>query len=447
MICFASDRVGQLNAFQRVMLQWSELCPYNAVHTYKLDGPLDTTRLQEAAREAFNFNGIGVAEIDCKYGSYRHRRDDSPVVEVIGGEGAPESRLIAHVAREINRPFERPVCRPFRICGIATEGTSHYVTLTYDHWISDSIGARLVMRHVLDRYLGLGIPENQETLDLYPGTYAEMFADQLRGPRLAMPLLRSICGWVKNRSAWQTAYGSMRHTSVGYRLYHVQPRTVEAVRRFARENGASVNDVFLAALGRAMRCFLPRRRSRNGAGNMVMGTIVDTRADAAEDLSESLGTFLGYYVVRLTSDRMTELDRLTQLVAAKTKSIKTSRSYLDSAVNLRVSSAIWPRLRPDNRAYFARRALPLTAGISNVYLRDSWLTRHGTGQILDYHRAVSTGPSLPLVISPTTFQDQMNIGVNYRETGFSASRVDDIMTAFTQQLEMLPSESSLRWAA
>jgi NRPS condensation-like uncharacterized protein len=303
------------------------------------------------------------------------------------------------------------------------------------------------MRHVLGRYLGLEIPENQQSVDLYPGTYAETFSNRLRGLRLAMPVLRSVCGWVKNRSAWQTSYASLRQTSVGYGLYHVQPRTIEAMRRFARANGASVNDLFLAALGRAIRPFLPRRHCKNGRRKIAIGTIVDTRADATEDLSESLGTFLGYYVVRLAGDRMAELDRLTQLVAAKTKSVKANRSYLDSAVNLRVSSAISRRLRPEHRAHFARRALPLTAGISNVYLRDSWMTRYGAGRILDYHRAVSNGPSLPLVISPTTFNDQMSIGVNYRETGFSRSRVDDIMTAFTRQLEMLAEEPSLCRAA
>jgi NRPS condensation-like uncharacterized protein len=447
MICLASDRVGQLNAFQRVMLQWSELCPYNAVHTYKLAGPLDVARLQESVRDAFDFNGIGVAEIDGELGWYSHRRDDRPSIGAVGGEGSAEDRLIEHVGREINRPFERPMCRPFRIAALDAGPNSHYVILTYDHWASDSIGARLVMRHVLGRYLGLDIPENSETLELYPGTYAEMFSRRLRGPGLAMPVLRSVCGWVQNRSAWQTAYASVRQPSVGYGLYRVQPQTVEAVRQFARAMGASVNDVFVAALGRALRRFLPRRHAKNGAASMAVGTIVDTRADAVEDLSESLGTFLGYYVVRLAGDQMGDLDRLTRLVAARTSAIKARRSYLDSAVNLRIASAIWPRLPPEGRAHFARRLMPLTAGVSNVYLRDSWLSRYGAGRILDFHRAVSTGPSLPLVVSPTTFCNQMTLGVNYRETGFSRRRIDDIMVTFIEQLETLAEKPALRRAA
>ena len=57
-----------------------------------------------------------------------------------------------------------------------------------------------------------------------------------------------------------------------------------------------VNDVFLAVLTRAMADFLPRRSSKGASTQLALGTIVDTRGDAGEDLSESLGTFLGYFV-------------------------------------------------------------------------------------------------------------------------------------------------------
>ena len=231
---------------------------------------------------------------------------------------------------------------------------------------------------------------------------------------------------------------------LGYALYRVRPGTVRKVRQFARDNEASVNDVFLAALCRAMAPFLPRRSSKAGAHDMTLGTIVDTRADASEDLSESLGTFLGYYLVRVAGDGKVGLDELTRRIAAATRVKKQRRSYLDSAVNLRVASAIWPHLKPESRLHFARRALPLTAGISNVHLRGTWIERQGAGRILDFHRAVSNGPALPLVISPTTIRDQMNIAVSYRVTGFSQSKIDGIMQSFVEQLETLGGQVETR---
>ncbi len=440
MICRATSPIGRLNAFQRVMLQWSELHPYNAAHTYQLSGPLKLPALRQAIREALDHNGLGIAEIDPDGVWYRHEADGSPQsgeVELVGGEGAAEDRLAAHLSRELNRPFARPRCRPFRFSVVEAGPTSHYVSLTYDHWVADSVGARLLMRHVLGRYLRLDIPENQGTLDLYPGTYREVFAHRLHGSHLAMPVLRSIRSWFDNRSAWRVAYASVSQMAIGYALYGARPGTVQKVRRFAHANEASVNDVFLAVLARAMAEFLPRRSAKSGARHMALGTIVDTRGDASEDLSESLGTFLGYFVARVAGDRSIGLDELTRHIAATTGPQKAQRSYLDSAVNYRIAGAVWPLLKPERRLHFARFALPLTAGISNVYLRGTWIEQHGAGRILDVRRAVSNGPTLPLVVSPTTLGENMNIAVTYRLTGFPQAKIDGIMQSFVEQLETL----------
>jgi hypothetical protein len=422
------------------MLQWSELHPYNAAHTYRISGPLSLQSLRQAIQDAFDHNGLGVAEIDPNGVWYRYEVEDlphPPEIEVVAGEESPENRLAAHMTKELNRPFERPRCRPFRFSVVDAGPTSHYVSLIYDHWAADSVGARLVMRHVLGRYLDLDIPENEEPLDLYPGTYREVFAHRLQGHHLAWPMLRSMRSWLDNRSTWRVAYASARQIATGYALHPVRPGAVQDIRQFARENEASVNDVFLAALCRAMAPFLPKRSAKAKSHDMTLGTIVDTRADASEDLSESLGTFLGYYLVRVAGDGNVGLDELTRRIAVVTSGKKQRRSYLDSAVNLRMASAIWPRLKPESRAHFARQALPLTAGISNVHLRGTWIERQGAGRILDFSRAASNGPSLPLVLSPTTIRDQMNIAVSYRATGFSQSKIDGIMQLFVEQLETL----------
>ena len=65
---------------------------------------------------------------------------------------------------------------------------AHYVIAAYDHWAADSAAARLVLRHVLDRYCEWNRPENRRPLDLYPGTYREVFSHRLGGARLLRPV-------------------------------------------------------------------------------------------------------------------------------------------------------------------------------------------------------------------------------------------------------------------
>lgn len=434
MICPSLKLCGRLNAFQKVMLHWSELHPYNAAHVYKIAGPLRLEALTEALDEAYRFNGIGAVEIEDDGVRYHHEPDDVPEIPVFQGGEDPEGVLAAQLTRELNRPFDRPRCQPLRYSVIDAGPSAHYVAATYDHWVADSIAARLVLRHVLGPYCGLSVPENRVPLDLYPGTYRDAFSHQLGGSRVAAAAARAVGQWLKSGSCAHVAYTSAGQMAVQCEFRRLGAEKVARLREFARGHGATVHDVILAALGRAMAEFLPRRcRVQNP--DLALGTIVDTRADAQADLSNSLGAFLGYYVVRCRPDGATGLGDLTRCVAGATQPIKAGAGYLDSLVGMQVVNAIWPCLCQATKPHFMRKVFPVVAGVSNVFLRDTWINRPGTAKILDFMRVAPTGPSIPLVLTPTTFDGQMNLGVTYRATGFSRVRIDGILDAFLDQID------------
>ena len=54
---------GQLNAFQKVMLQWSSLHPYNATHTVQDCGIAARGPVREAARDTNLAHGLGVVHL------------------------------------------------------------------------------------------------------------------------------------------------------------------------------------------------------------------------------------------------------------------------------------------------------------------------------------------------------------------------------------------------
>jgi hypothetical protein len=434
MICPSDNRLGRLNAFQRLMLQWSELHPYNAVHVYRIARPLERARLVDAVRQTFFATGLGLVEIDAGELTYRCRTDYAPEVTVVDGGDDPESALADWVSRELNRPFARPRCKPWRFSALRAGADAHYVVVAYDHWVADSVAARFVLQHVLDRYCGWNRPENRRPLDLYPGTYREVFPQRLGPAGLLKAGVHSFGQWMGTRQAAQVPYASSRQMDVRFELHRAAAGTAPRLREFARSLGATVHDVVLAALGRAMAAHLPRRATQKGR-SLSLGTIVDVRGEAQEDLDGSLGAFLSYFLVRLAADRSMGLAEAVRCVAAATGPIKARRTYLNSMLNMKLAGAVWPRLRATAKPFFMRRMLPMTAGVSNVVIRDGWLARSANGDVTEYFRGASTGPILPLVLSPTTLGEQLNVGVSYRTAGFSSRKIADVMGLFMEQIE------------
>ena len=308
------------------------------------------------------------------------------------------------------------------------------MTTTYDHWVADSVSARLILRHILGRYCGLSIRENDEPLELYPATYREAFGRRLRGVRLAMATaVRCAIGertappgrWpIRRARKWPWAISCIRCRRTGWSNCDISP---------ALRERRSTN-VLLAALARTMGEFLPRRWSRGKSREMALGSIVDTRPIARGDLSHTVGMFLAYYLVRRGHDRKASLAETTREVAEMTRPIKERQRYLDSMVNMKFINMIWPYLRESWKPHFMRKALPMTAGVTNIVLRERWLEEN-RGRILGYSRGSPIPPNVPLALAPTTLGDEMTIGITYRATGFGQEKIDGVVEMLLDQLE------------
>ena len=147
-----------------------------------------------------------------------------------------------------------------------------------------------------------------------------------------------------------------------------------------------------------------------------------------------MGAFLGYYLVRNDPDATIGLDEATRQIAARTCPIKAQHHYMDSLVNMQFINTVWPWFSANTRRHFMRKSLPMSGGMSNVVVRDAWMNDN-RDTIVDYHRGVSTGPNMPIVLSPTTYGDHLNIGVSYRIAGFSCAKIDTLMEIVRDQIE------------
>lgn len=435
MVGISREGFGCVSAFQRLMIQWSELHPFNAAHVCKISGALRGDDLRRAVSSTFLQLGLGRAELSPDGLFYRHEADPSPEVEVVAGGETPERTLAYHVTGQLNRPFARPRCRPLRVSAVGSRLGCHYVSVAYDHWVADSVAIRLLLRHIMARYCGLEDPDALAALQVHPATYRTVFANRLKGLPLAGASCRWLGRWLRAGEAVRVAHTSSSQMAVNYELHRAADETAPRLVHFARGLGVSVNDVILAALARAMAEHLPRRRQKGRLPAVALNTIVDARGAASRSLTNTFGMFMANYVVRYRRERATSLGDLARQIADTTGPVKRHRRHLDSVIGMKLIGAVWPHLTAAARPRFLQWATPLTAGVSNVLVRDPWMGAPDDGPVVDYFRAGPAAPVVPLLITPTTWGHRLNVGVTYRATGFSRAKIDAILRMFLDQLE------------
>jgi len=421
-----------LNSFQRVMLQWSDVYPYNACHLYRLSGTGDPQRFREAARRALVAAGWGRAIVEAggRYASFgpcddvevRQAMDVSP-----GG-----AELDREVAAELNRPFDRPECRPIRFV-FAAEGAAacHWIVATYDHWTADSVATRLLMRRILAEYLGNPC-EDSGPLDVCDRSLLGALREPLSPWRRWRTAVNTVARALLERQPVKPPAAGRDGREVGFRLFRGDDGMADGLWRFARNRGATVHDVFLAVLHQVLGRHLPCRRSLTQCDKIALGSIVDIRSEAAGPFRESLGVLLGFWTLRERVGAFRSLSDAVERLAVRTRQIKARRTHLDSLVSIGIGAAAWPWLPRPWRARLMRRTMPLTAGVTNVVVRDRWLEQSCAGTIVEYARAAPLGPTVPLVISPTTRGNRLNIGFTYAASEFTepqiAAIIDDVLS-------------------
>lgn len=416
-----------LNSFQRVMLQWSDVYPYNACHLYCLSGAGDPQRFREAAQRMLAAAGWGRAIIEAggRYASFGPC-DEVEVREVVGASAAKVD-LDREITVELNRPFDRPECCPIRFVFVADGAAPcHWIVATYDHWTADSVTMRLLMRRIVGEYLGEPC-EDSRPLPVCDRSLLNALREPLSPWRRWRTAVNTVARALLERQPVKPAAAESEGRAVGFRFFRFEEGMADRLWRFARDHGATVHDVFLAVLHQVLGRHLPCRRSLTQCDKIALGSIVDIRSEMAGPFRQSLGVLLGFWTLREKVGAFESLSEAVEQLAVRTRQIKSRRAHLDSLVSIAIGAAAWPWLPRRWRARLMRRTMPLTAGITNVIVRDRWLEHSFAGTIVEYARAAPLGPTVPLVISPTTMGNRLNIGFTYAASELAERQIAAII--------------------
>ncbi len=388
----------RLNTFQSLMRAWTELAPYSFIHAVRLEEPADAARWHAAVRAV-----LPVLELDPRSFSI-----ESPAVPID-----------VHLAAELNRPFA-PGDLPLRFFLLPAEGSGHWFGVVIDHWFADDFTARAWLQWIVDGYHGTGS---------VPPPVGSFWAERPpRGRGWWMEGMNLLQQGAALRSARRIPLRDPLDFTVGVLRAELPAETLEAARQCAREAGATVHDVFLAAAAQAcaqLRPAAPGSR-RDGLG---LASAIDLRRFETSAAGNTGGLLISQYVIVETRPDEVPMPDLVARIARKTRLLKAASGRAVLCAGLlfwRLSRTPWAK------ATLHLRGAPLAAGLSNVNLSGSWLEQ---APIAEFRRVAPAGPAVPFVFMITTWRGRIAVDATYRTTAFSRPEAERLLEDFAQRLQ------------
>lgn len=403
----------RLNYFQRRMLRWEAIHPYNAVHAVRTAGPARLDALRKAITAVCAEAGIGQAKVRRSRGCLEYTPLTQPAeIKVVHSQNA-EQELASILTEQINTPFAGAASHPLRWTVLQhRDGAAHDVIVCYRHVVADAAPICVLLAAVLRRYFD---PGDGRT----PPALTALAPADLRW--LERPVRRH--GGL--RSVWRAAR-VFRQVHYAHRLKENKPRTnstrvivrpveglsLATLRQACRARRVNLSDAFMAALAAGIAEKTSQKNTRGRRRQLALGGVVSFRRHVRDTDDTYFGVALGDYVV-LIEDPDLPLDKLVLQVAAQRRRQTPKQHTAESAACLALSRLLWPVFFKPNRRKTYRKVFPVCAGVSpfEVNLRTFGQT---AGRIQRYVRASPPGPATPIVLAPTGFGDRLELALIHR---------------------------------
>jgi hypothetical protein len=424
---------GRLNRFQRTMLDWNELHPYNAVHVVQVSIVLDLPRLREVIQTTLEGLGLINLSVDREAGTFHYGGgavvNEITLIEEGGPAGSP---LTAEIERQLNTAFPRSGSfNPFRFFIVSQEG-SFSLGLAYFHPIADAESVVWLLKELVAAYRKGVCPGSSLPVELYPGRLGDwvlrrpiVLARQVAALPAFIRIMRTSC-----RPRYREA-GDMRN---GFITFSLDSAALGFLRTAGKSWKVTLNDLFLALLMMSLAPLASTRRQTRRR-KIAVGCIVNVRKELGV-AGRTFGLFLGSFLVAHEVRDGGELKDLAAAIRTQTERIKAAQLYLGTPAQLAFAGLALRFFSTRGKQSFYQKHCPLWGGITNMNLNTLWEDQAQDGA-LDYLRAVSTGPVTPLVLSVTTVGERVNVGLSYRSTVFSAAEIGQVQSRLTDGVARL----------
>ena len=276
---------------------------------------------------------------------------------------------------------------------------------------------------MIDRHSGAAA--DTQAQDLYPATYARLFARRAWPLLTGIPHLAGILAGCRRAVRPPFPGGDDPHNGVVQ--LRVDGAKFDTLARVAGAWGVTGNELLIAILLRALSPFAAERWS--GPRNLLaIGSIVNVRHDYQPGPTRVFGQFLSSCRVSSPVPPGASLRELATDVHAQFRRVRARRLYLQMLLMIGFAGVLWRYLSPRQRARFHAKSYPLMAGVTPLNVNALW-REAGGGTPPRYLRAVSTGPLAPLVVAATKSGDALELGFTFRTAAYSRDDVARIARA------------------
>ena len=418
----------RLNDLQRLMLGWDELHPYNALDLVEVRRPITAAEVQHAAEQERLLHGLGPARIDARHGICIFQPEASRVqVETIEPlpDESTEQTLERHMAVELNRRFLLAQDVPIRLAVVRTR-PNPFVVFTYHHWLCDGLTGGYLFRRILARLLGIALDDEPRWVFADALDESAIFGSWHRWPfdtALAWELLREV---VTSTTIYVPRHPDPFDPIVDVYLLATPPDALAQVRRTARANGGTVNDVLMAVVARAVDAVLPERRRQRWQRTLTLGNIVNMRPLASDALRHRAGNHLSFALMHCPPDLPRDFRQLIRHLHRQSARSKEGRYFLASLTAFRCTRLLWPWMPQRWRRSFVENGVRMTACLSNLVYPAEWYGPAWTDLLGTYWRGVPTGYTSPLLIGITTTRGVLTLQLTAHRSGYDAGQVQEI---------------------
>ena len=418
---------GRFNTFQRTMLLWDDMHPYNAVHVVRVPGVCDAERLRRTLARVLEERGLTGLRMDAKGREFEFHGGPAVIeLAMIPSGGETAAALRAEMERQINVRFDRRgEFTPFRFFAVP-DGDSFWLGTVYFHALADAEPIVRLSCEMAADYAAAGTPVKRERWNCHAN---------IGGRRPWHPGL-----WLRKLLTLPAQFRAMRRAirpggtdgddfGNGVELFMLGSSELELLIAAGKRLDVTVNDLFLALLmwSLAPLCDAARRSDRD---RISLGCIVNARRDLGIASDEGFGLVLGSFSVTCGIVETDDISQLARSIAIQTRRFKRGGLHLANTLEMGLVLRLMSLFSTNQRRRFYPKNYPLWGGLTNMNLKTLPLAPTAA-QPLDYVRAVSTGPVTPLVLSVTTFGKGVNLTMSYRTSVFSRPEISAVRERFT----------------